>query len=195
MRRAPRISLALLLASAAAVAQPAPTRQDLEDAERSRASETAAQHAAAERAAAAAAEATRLTAERVAAAARLRQAELATADAAAHMDALAARRREAQARLDAHMRTLEPLLPLIERLSLYPAETLLAVPEAPDQTLRGVLVLRGLTRQVVREAITLRREQAELDAAARAEAAEAPKLAAAEAAQKAQADDLDRQIA
>ena len=197
MRRTPRISLGLLLICVAAAAQPpqTPTRQDLGDAERARSAETAAQHAAAERAAAAAAEATRLTAERIAAAARLRQAELATADAASRMDALAARRREAQARLDAQMRTLEPLLPLIERLSLYPAETLLAVPEAPDQTLRGVLVLRGLTRQIVREAVTLRHEQAELDAAARAEAAEAPRLAAAEAAQQAQADELDRQIA
>ena len=199
MRRARRISLALLFASAAAAAQPAPpqttTRQDLEDAERARSSETAAQHAAAERAAAAAAEEARLTAERIAAAARLRQAELATADAASHMDALAARRREAQARLDARMQTLEPLLPLIERLSLYPAETLLAVPEAPDQTLRGVLVLRALTRQVVHEAVALRREQAELDAATRAESAEAPRLAAARAAQQAQADELDQQIA
>jgi murein hydrolase activator len=196
MRRTLRISLALAFAAAAAAAQaPPPTRQDLEDAERARSSETAAQHAAAERAAAAAAEATRLTAARIAAATKLRQAEAATTDAASRMDALAARRREAQARLDAHMRTLEPLLPLIERLSLYPAETLLAVPEAPEQTLRGVLVLRGLTRQIVRDAMTLRREQAELDAATRAVAAEAPQLATAEAAQQAEADELDRQIA
>ena len=199
MRRARRISLIPLLVSAAAAAQQAPpqnpTRDDLESAERARSSEVAAQHAAAERAAAAAAEATRLTAERIAAAARLRQAELATADAAAHMDALAARRREAQARLDAHMRALQPLLPLIERLSLFPAETLLAVPEAPEQTLRGVLVLRGLTQQIAHEAVALRREQAELDAAARAMADEAPKLAAAEATQQAEADALDQQIA
>jgi septal ring factor EnvC (AmiA/AmiB activator) len=90
---------------------------------------------------------------------------------------------------------MQPLLPLIERLSLYPAATLLAVPGPPEQTLRGVLVLQGLSRQLEREARALRQDQAALDAATGALAAETPKLAAAEAAQAAQAAALDRQIA
>ena len=56
---------------------------------------------------------------------------------------------------------MQPLLPLIERLSLFPAETLLAVPAQPEDTLRGVLVLRGLARQLGQEAVALRREQAQ----------------------------------
>ena len=137
----------------------------MEQAERARAAEQAAQRNAAARAAAAAAEAQRLTADRIAAAARLRHAEAATADAAARMDDLATRQREAQASLAAHAETMQPLLPLIERLSLFPAETLLAVPARAEDTLRGVLVLRGLAGQLGQEAVALRREQARLAAA------------------------------
>ena len=50
---------------------------------------------------------------------------------------------------------MQPLLPLIERLSLFPAETLLAVPAKPEDTLRGVLVLRGLASQLGHDAATL----------------------------------------
>ena len=137
----------------------------------------------------------RLTEDRIAAAARLRQAEAATADAAARMDELATRRREAQASLAARAETMQPLLPLIERLSLFPAETLLAVPARAEDTLRGVLVLRGLAGQLGQEAVALRREQARLAAATGALEAEAPRLAAALSAQQSEAAALDRQIA
>ncbi len=201
MRRGRPSSLLALTAFAVAVAAQAArppkadaTRQQMEQAERARAAELAAQQQADARALAAAADAQRLAADRVAAAARLRHAEMATADAAARMDDLAAQRRRAQASLDAHAETMTPLLPLIERLSLFPAETLLAVPAPPEETLRGVLVLRGLATQLGREAETLRQEQARLDAATRAVQAEAPKLAAAAAEQQAQSAALDQQI-
>ena len=173
----------------------AATRQQIEQADRDRAAQEAAQQAAAARAAGAAAEAQRLAADRVASAAKLRQAETATAEAAARMDRLAAQRRQARADLDLRAEAMQPLLPLIERLSLYPAETLLAVPAQPEDTLRGVLVLRGLARRLGHDAVALRDEQARLVVATRALEAEAPKLAAAEAAQQAQAAELDRQIA
>ena len=212
MRRARRNSALALIALAAAVPgfgsgtnpaaaqSPRPhkedaTRRQIEQAERDRLAQEAAQQAAAARAAAAAAEAQRLTAERIASAAKLRQAETATAEAAARMDQLAVQRRQARADLDARAEAMQPLLPLIERLSLYPAETLLAVPAQPEDTLRGVLVLRGLARQLGHEAVALRDEQARLDAATRAMEAEAPKLRAAWSAQQAQAEQLDRQIA
>ncbi len=83
----------------------------------------------------------------------------------------------------------------MERLAQYPAETMLAVPAAPDDALRGVLVLQGIAREAEAEAAAIRREQAALDAATAALHAEAPKLAAAEAAQQAEASALDRQIA
>ncbi len=202
MRRARPSSLLALMAIAVAVAAQAArppkvdaTRQQMEQAERARAAEHAAQQEAASRAAAAAAEAQRLAADRIVAAAQLRHAETATAEIAARMDALAAQRRQAQASLDAHAETMQPLLPLIERLSLFPAETLLAIPAQPEETLRGVLVLRGLAAQLGQEAVALRREQARLDAATHAMQAEAPKLAAAEMEQQSQSAALDRQIA
>ena len=202
MRRARPSSLLALMAIAVAVAAQAArppkvdaTRQQMEQAERARAAEHAAQQEAASRAVAAAAEAQRLAADRIVAAAQLRHAETSTAEIAARMDALAAQRRQAQASLDAPAETMQPLLPLIERLSLFPAETLLAIPAQPEETLRGVLVLRGLAAQLGQEAVALRREQARLDAATHAMQAEAPKLAAAEMEQQSQSAALDRQIA
>jgi septal ring factor EnvC (AmiA/AmiB activator) len=172
----------------------ADTQRALQDAERASTEQLAARKDAADRAARAAAETLRLAAVRVEAAAKLRQAEAATADVAARIDALAQRRRDAEQRMQAHAKALQPLLPLIERLSLYPAETLLAVPAPPDQAVRGVLVLQGLSRQIEIETEALRRDQADADAAAAALQLEAPRLAAAVAAQKQQADALDQQI-
>ncbi len=167
----------------------------MEEAERARAAEQAAQQQAAARAAAAAAEAQHLAEQRVAAAAKLRQAEASTEAAASRMDDLQRQRGEAAGNLAAQAAAMQPLLPVIERLSLYPAETLLAVPAAPEDTLRGVIVLQGLARQLQQESAALRRAQAALDAATAAVQAETPKLAAAEAAQKQEADALDQQIA
>ena len=187
----------LVLAPAPASAagpREADTRRDLQDAERLNSQQLSARKDAADRAARAAAEALRLAQERVEAAARLRLAEAATEDVASRIDALAQRRRDAETRVQVRAKALQPLLPLIERLSLYPAETLLAVPAAPDAALRGVLVLQGLSRQMELETEALRRDQAEADAAAAALRQEAPILADAEAAQKREADALDQAI-
>jgi septal ring factor EnvC (AmiA/AmiB activator) len=190
-------AIALLSAPAAAApaASPDSARQQLQQAERDRAARLAAQEQAAARARAAQAEQSRLAAERVAAAARLRQAELATLAAAEHMDALARRRQAAESRLRQRAADLAPLLPLIARLDRFPVETLLAVPESPEDALRGLLVLQGMSRQLEQEAEALRREQAEVARLSAQIEAEAPRLAAAEAAQGEQARGLDRQIA
>ena len=90
---------------------------------------------------------------------------------------------------------MQPLLPLVERLSLYPAETLLAVPGPPDAALRGVLVLQGLSRQMEIEIEALRRDQAEADTAATALRQEIPNLTEAEVLQKREADVLDQEVA
>jgi septal ring factor EnvC (AmiA/AmiB activator) len=170
------------------------TQRAVRDAERTNSEQLAAHKDAADRAAKAAAEALRLAQERVEAAAKLRRAESATADIASQIDALAQRRREAEQRVQVRAKAMQPLLPLIERLSLYPAETLLAVPAPPDQALRGVLVLQGLSRQIEIETEALRRDQAEVDTVAAALAVEAPRLAAAAATQKREADVLDQAI-
>lgn len=187
--------------SAATTARPAHhrsrevARQQLEQVEQDRAASLAAQKAAAARAQAAEAEQERLAGERVAAAARLRGAEMATLRAAQRMDALAARRRAAEARLRLRASDLAPLLPLMARLSNFPAETLLAVPESPEDAMRAVLVLGGIGHQLESDAEVLRREQAEVTRLSGAIAAEAPRLQAAEAEQAQQAAALDRQIA
>ena len=168
---------------------------DVRAAERARAAELATQKAAATRAAKAKAEEQRLADKRIAAADRLRETEAATAAVATRMDALATRRREAEARLAKRAEAMQPLLPLMQRLTLFPAETLLAVPASPEDSLRGVLVLQGLARQLETEAKALRQDQAALDAATAALAAETPKLAAAIAAQAERAALVDRMIA
>jgi septal ring factor EnvC (AmiA/AmiB activator) len=200
-RRIQAASLLLLavLLPAAALAQPArpatPTPQQLRDAERARAAEEAASKDAAARAHRAAAEEQKLSAERIAAANRLRQAEGLTAEAAERLDQLNARRREAEQRLADRAEAMQPLLPLIQRLSMFPAETLLAVPADPEDRLRGLIVLQALSRQLETEAAALRQDQAALLAAVREIEAEAPKYAALLAAQAKQATELDRQIA
>ena len=188
------VALASVVVSAAAP-QVEDRRRELRDTERLSSEQVAAQKDAAARAARAAAEGVRLAQEQVEAAAKLRQAEAATADVANRIDALAQRRRDAEQRVQARAKAMQPLLPLIERLSLYPAETLLAMPGPPDETLRGLLVLQGLSRQMEVETEALRRDQAEVDAAAEALRQEAPKLADAEAVQKREADALDGEIA
>ena len=186
--------LFLCAALLVAVAAAPPTAQQLQDAERARAAQLEAQKAATARAGAAAAEEIRLGQQRVAAAAKLRDLEGATTDAATRVEALAKRRLAAQARLAARAADIAPLLPLIERLSLYPAETLLAVPMPPEQSVRGVLVLGGITRQLEAEAAALRTEQAAVATAQAQLDAETPKLAAARAAQAAAEAALDAQI-
>ncbi|MBV8614975.1 MAG: peptidoglycan DD-metalloendopeptidase family protein [Acetobacteraceae bacterium] len=195
MRRAPASLLAFLLIAAAPPAGPEEAKRQAEQAEAARAAALAAHQAAAARAAEAAAAADTLASERVKAAARLRAAEAATLRSAERMAALARAQREAEARLAARSAAIAPLLPLAERLSLYPAETLLAVPASPEDAVRGLIVLRGIARRLEAEAAGLRREQAALAAARGAAAAEAPRLAQAERDQQDAAQELDRQLA
>jgi septal ring factor EnvC (AmiA/AmiB activator) len=201
--RGASLLLAVALLPAVALAQPArpgaarsePTPQQLREAERVRAAEAEAAREAAARAERAAAEEQKLAAERIAAASRLREAEGLTAEAAERMEHLTARKHDAERRLAERAAAMQPLLPLIQRLSMFPAETLLAVPADPEDRLRGLIVLRSLSRQLETEAAALREDQAALLEALRALEAEAPKFAALLAEQARQAAELDRQIA
>lgn len=202
MRRALRSSLllaALLAAAPVHAASPSSketaTRQQLQQAEQARAAAVAARKEAEARAAAAATQSKRLAIQRDAALARLHAAEAATTIAADRMGELQDQRKAAAARLAKRAEAIRPLLPLIERLSLYPAETLLAVPAAAEDRLRGVLVLQGLTRQLQHEAAALRHDQAALRKAGEAVQAQLPKLDAARAAQQEAAKQLDAQLA
>ncbi|GAB0115868.1 murein hydrolase activator EnvC family protein [Acidisoma sp. C75] len=182
-------------AGAGAAAADQPSRAALRRAEAARARHHAEAVAAHARAAAIAATEAGLTRERVAAAAQLRAAEDATAAAADRMASLAEQRKAVQAALNARARALGPMLPLIERLALFPSETLLAVPAPPQETLRGLLVLHGLSREIGRQAAALKKEQDRLAALSAAMQAQAPALAEAEAAQAKQEAALDAEIA
>ncbi len=170
-------------------------RQSLRDAEQQRNSQLAIGKDAADRVARAEAEALRLAQERVVAAEKVQQADATTRDVAARIDTLAAKQREAEQRLKLRSAAMQPLLPLMQRLSLYPVETLLAVPGTPESTLRGLMVLKGLSRQIEVEAEALRQDQADLNAAGEALANEMPVLAQAQAEQSREAAALDLQIA
>jgi len=184
-----------MLAAAAAAAGPAPTPRQASDAERARDADLALRQAAQDRARAAAEREQALAQARVATAARLRAAEDALATASARIADLARRRADAEARLAARAAALAPVLPVIERLSLYPAESLLAVPMQPEDAVRGLLVLGGLARALEHDAAALRAEQAQVAALSAEADAALPALAAARAAQARLGQTLDQQLA
>lgn len=190
MRAAHRLSL-LLTGLATCAAGPA---QTMRDAERAQAAQAALQQEAAERARGAEMEERRLAGQRIAAAALMRAGEAAVANRANEIERLAARRRAAGQRLADRAAALAPLLPLIERLALYPAETILAAPAAPVDALRGLAVMRGLAQHLEQDAAALRAEQAAVEALSSQIEAAMPGLRTAQAAQAAQAAELDRQI-
>jgi septal ring factor EnvC (AmiA/AmiB activator) len=136
-----------------------------------------------------------LAQQRVEAAAKLREAENATATAADRMASLAAQKEKVSKELTARAADFAPMLPLIERLALFPSETLLAVPAPPRDTLRGLLVLQALSREIGRQAAELKKEQAQLDDLTAQMTAASPALAAAEAVQAQQEAALDAEIA
>ena len=186
MRRLLLASLVLLTAAAA---------RDPGEAGRNRAQTLRQGRGTQNAAAAAATDEQRLAAARVAAAAKLLGIETEVEARASAVADLAARRDAAAARLAARAAALAPLLPLMQRLALFPAETVLAVPGPPEQTLRGLAVLRAMARHLEAEAAALRQDQAVLQAQADAVAAALPPLQAARAAQALEARALDEQLA
>jgi murein hydrolase activator len=170
-------------------------RQQLQETERARADSLAAQRDAAARAAAAVGQEKQIEAARATAADALRQAERTTLAVAQRMDALARERQAADARLKEEAAALAPLLPVVERLSLYPSETLLAAPGSREDAVRGLIILQGLSRRIEAEALALRQAQADEARTSHALQAQMPELARAESAQAAQAHVLDKALA
>ena len=192
--------IALLAGMPSSLAQPSrradqrAARQQVQDAERARAAELKAEHEAMVRAEQAAAAERRLAGDRAAALARLRATEQTTAAIAARVEALAAAESAAEQQVLARAEDMAVLIPLLHRLARYPAETMLAVQPDQDRALRGVLVLRGLARQLERDATGLRAEQAGLARTRESLGVEHLNLRAALAVQAAAGAALDRQI-
>ncbi len=98
----------------------------------------------------------------VAAAAAARDTEAASESQAAALSAIdqqIAAARDETARDGA---ALAPLLPLMERLAINPAATILAAPESPTDSVNGILILQGLTKEIATRAAALKESQARL---------------------------------
>jgi septal ring factor EnvC (AmiA/AmiB activator) len=177
--RWPARLLAFALLAAPLAAPHAQTTRDLREAERVAQERRQAAEAAAAELRRRAEEEVRLAGQRVEAARRAQQAD---AEVVAARARVAAARREgetASAALQARIEAFRPLLPVMLRLSLWPAETVLAVPAEPEEALRGALVLRGMVRRLEEEAAALR--TAETVAAQALAAAEREQAALAQA--------------
>lgn len=185
--------LAALLLAAPAWAQPVP-RDALPSARRAA---EAAREEAARRATereAAAAEERRLAERRVAGAARVQGAEREAATASARIAEAEAQGAAARAEAERLSAALAPMLPLLLRVSRHPAESLLAAPAPPEETLRGLLVMQALLREAGEVASSLRAAEARAAEEARRLQAERQRLAAAEAEGRAAVAALDREL-
>jgi septal ring factor EnvC (AmiA/AmiB activator) len=169
-------------------------RQQVGDSERLRVMQIDQQRASTEQAAQALAEEKRLTAEQADAFERLKRAEAAVNEMTTRMLDLNRRRSEAQSQIDKRVGALRPILPVLLRMSTYPVETLLGAQLPAEDSVRGILVLRGIARQAEADARSLVAEREALDAATKAAAEVAPRLAEAQAARSAEADALARQL-
>jgi len=169
------VPILLLLAAAAphhparrhhAAAPPPPNSQHRQAAaklaatEQARAAAVAAGERAARQLQAASARAATLADQRVTEAARLRVLETQTDEAARQFREASSAETTAEQQVAARTRDLQTLLPLALRLSLYPAETMLAAPAAPDQALEGLLLTHGISAEIAREVKELRAEEA-----------------------------------
>lgn len=143
-------------------APPSPTPDQVRAADQARAALAAGQAAAQQRAADLAAQERRIGADLAAAAKRLQGLEQTSADVTERVANLALQQARARAALQRESAALTPLLPAMQRLALYPAETLLAAPLPPDDAVRGLIVLGGLARTLEAQAAGIQRQQADL---------------------------------
>ncbi|OUI95528.1 peptidase [Acetobacter indonesiensis] len=126
--------------------------------EASRAKNEAAQTLAIQSAAKAAA----LSTATVAATSQLQTTEQQIADLDSRIAEIRKEQANLRAALEEDAKALSPVLPLAERLSLYPSDTLLAAPVPQGEAVTGFLVLRGLSRELEHQAEDMRTRQEKL---------------------------------
>ncbi|MFT9359278.1 murein hydrolase activator EnvC family protein [Acetobacter okinawensis] len=112
----------------------------------------------------ASAQAQALSAATIAATSQLQDTEQHISDLSERIGTIRDEQRTLQTTLQTSARALGPILPLAERLSLYPSDTLLAAPVPQGDAVTGFLILRGLSRQMEVQAQAMRAQQARLSA-------------------------------
>lgn len=136
-----------------------------------------------------------LARQQVEAAASLRVLEDQTAQDAATLAQLQAQQAQAATKLAEAEVTFQKFLPVIQRLAIAPATTLLVAPLSPLDSVHSVAILQGLTTALGQQAAAIKTQSAALSAAiSQAQDARA-KLDAAVAVQQASAASLNHDIA
>jgi septal ring factor EnvC (AmiA/AmiB activator) len=150
--------------------------------------EGAAAQAALTKAHADAANAALLAAQQVAAAAALRQLENQTGQDAQQLSNLQAAQAITSQRLAGAQAALERLLPVMQRLEAQPAATLLAVPQSPQDAVRGITIMQGVAAAIAAQAQEVKSQTIQLAALlAQAQATQAQLNAAVTVQQNAEA--------
>lgn len=100
--------------------------------------------------------------QQVQAAAALRGLEEQTAQDTATLAQLQAQKAQAAVKLAQAEATVNKLLPVIQRLATAPATTLLVAPLSPQESVRGIAILQGLTAELGQQAATIKTQSAAL---------------------------------
>lgn len=104
-----------------------------------------------------------LSAATLAATSQLHDTEQQISDLSERINAVRDEQKGLQTTLRSSAHALAPILPLAERLSLYPSDTLLASPVPQGDAVTGFLILRGLSRQMEVQAQAMRAQQTRLN--------------------------------
>ncbi|MGO2957601.1 MAG: murein hydrolase activator EnvC family protein [Acetobacter sp.] len=111
-----------------------------------------------------AAKATALSAATVTATSQLQTTEQQISDLDGRIATIRQEQEKLRSALAEDAKALAPVLPLAERLSLYPSDTLLAAPVPQGEAVTGFLVLKGLSRELEHQAEDMRTRQTQLTA-------------------------------
>ncbi|MFT8417858.1 MAG: peptidoglycan DD-metalloendopeptidase family protein [Acetobacter sp.] len=136
-----------------------------------------------------------LSAATVTATSQLHDTEQQISDLSERITTVREEQRSLQASLRGNARALGPILPLAERLSLYPSDTLLAAPVPQGDAVTGFLILRGLSRQMEVQAQAIRAQQTRLSAVDTELSAQYATLAGLKQTQSQQRDTVRQQAA
>ncbi|MCH4090409.1 murein hydrolase activator EnvC family protein [Acetobacter sp.] len=134
-----------------------------------------------------------LSSATVAAAEQLQKTETRTQSLQSQVEDLRADQQTTQAALESDARALEPMLPVAQRLSLYPMDVLLTGAGPTENVVRGLMVMRGLGSLLETRAESLQSRQKDLLAIEGRLSGQVAELNRIESLQKRQRADLVRQ--